>query len=199
MQDQSQDDGLFVNGKEGREEHGLRQRKKQQESYRRSSSNTNTNTPDVEKSVNQVNGDIGEVQMGNMNKTNNNSTNKNNSPIFHQTSTSSSSASTSQNPQATPMSTTPRFHAHTHTKKFNNVLKLTSYISRRKNLLAIFFLYIFVGAIQSFVSGSLVGLLICAIYKSGAFKMNTWIPCVYGIIITLYNVITSYSLTIAIL
>ncbi|GMG19743.1 unnamed protein product [Ambrosiozyma monospora] len=200
IQGQSQDDGPLVNGKEGREEHGLRQRKKQQESYRQSSSNKNIDTVDAHHNHNETNNN-GAIEMGNMNNknnknnnnNNNNSITKNNKPILNQTSTTTtSSITTSQTQTPTP---TPKPHSN----KYKSLSRISNYMSRRKSLLAIFFMYIIVGAMQSFVSGSLVGLLICAIYKSGAFKMNTWIPCVYGIIITLYNVITSYSLTIAIL
>ncbi|KAG0675478.1 hypothetical protein C6P40_005139 [Pichia californica] len=56
--------------------------------------------------------------------------------------------------------------------------------------------YIFVGAFQGFVAGSVVGVLIAAIYDSAQFKVTTWIPFVYALIITLYNISDSYSFTV---
>lgn len=53
--------------------------------------------------------------------------------------------------------------------------------------------YILVGAFQGFVAGSVVGVLIAAIYDSAQFKVTTWIPFVYSLIITLYNISDSYS------
>lgn len=58
------------------------------------------------------------------------------------------------------------------------------------------FIYILVGAFQGFVAGSIVGVLIAAIYNSAQFKVTTGIPFIYSIIITLYNISDSYSFTV---
>lgn len=56
--------------------------------------------------------------------------------------------------------------------------------------------YILVGAFQGFFAGSIVGVLIAAIYHSTQFKVTTWIPFVYSIIIALYNISSAYSFTV---
>lgn len=58
------------------------------------------------------------------------------------------------------------------------------------------FVYIIVGAFQGFVAGSIVGVLIAAVYDSAQFKVTTWIPFVYSLIITLYNISDAYSFTV---
>lgn len=62
-------------------------------------------------------------------------------------------------------------------------------------LLWIFGIYLFVGSCQGFITGSLIGVLISEIYKSGEFGMSTWIPFAWAIIIVIFNVATSYTLT----
>ncbi|OWB74395.1 hypothetical protein B5S31_g4186 [[Candida] boidinii] len=62
-------------------------------------------------------------------------------------------------------------------------------------LLWIFGIYLFVGTCQGFITGSLIGVLISEIYKSGGFAMSTWIPFSWAIIIVIFNVATSYTLT----
>ncbi|ODV82531.1 hypothetical protein CANARDRAFT_205040, partial [[Candida] arabinofermentans NRRL YB-2248] len=64
-----------------------------------------------------------------------------------------------------------------------------------KMLFTIFMTYVFVSASQAFISGSLIGVLISEIYKSGQFSMSTWIPFTCSLIVVMFNVVTSYSLT----
>lgn len=59
--------------------------------------------------------------------------------------------------------------------------------------------YFILAGIQAFASGSITGLMLAAIYTSGMFSMSTWIPFVWGMIQVLFLVITSYSMTSAIL
>jgi hypothetical protein len=63
----------------------------------------------------------------------------------------------------------------------------------------IFSTYFILAGIQAFASGSITGLILAAIYKSGMFAMSTWIPFVWGMIQVLFLVITSYSMTSTIL
>ncbi|VEU20953.1 DEKNAAC101841 [Brettanomyces naardenensis] len=67
--------------------------------------------------------------------------------------------------------------------------------SNKKYLPLVVVVYIIVGAFEGFVAGSLIGVLVSAIYNSGQFKMTTWLPFVYSLIVALFNVISSYSLT----
>lgn len=70
------------------------------------------------------------------------------------------------------------------------------FAGNRKILIFTVFAYIVIGAFQGFVAGSVVGVLIAAIYDSAQFKVTTWIPFVYSLIITLYNIADSYSFTV---
>lgn len=57
-------------------------------------------------------------------------------------------------------------------------------------------LFIFLGALQGFIAGTVIGVMISAVYNSAQFKMTTGIPFVYALIITLYHVAESYSFTV---
>lgn len=58
--------------------------------------------------------------------------------------------------------------------------------------------YSAMAGIQALISGSIVGLLIGAIYKAGLFGMSTWIPFVWGLLQMVFMVITSYSMMSAV-
>ncbi|KAF8419650.1 hypothetical protein EV426DRAFT_700795 [Tirmania nivea] len=51
-----------------------------------------------------------------------------------------------------------------------------------------------VGGVEAVVGGSVVGLILAAVYNAGYFRMSTWIPCVWGVINTLVLVLSSFSL-----
>lgn len=57
--------------------------------------------------------------------------------------------------------------------------------------------YIFSGAFLGFFSGSMVGLLIAAVYNSAQFRVTPWIPFVFSLIIMLFNIASSYSFTVS--
>lgn len=53
-------------------------------------------------------------------------------------------------------------------------------------------LYVVLGTIQGFLSGSIVGVLLLAIYKAGLLSMSTWIPFCWAIAGILYHICTLY-------
>lgn len=73
----------------------------------------------------------------------------------------------------------------------------SSIISGNKNTVFITaFGYIIVGAFQGFLSGSVVGIVLGAIYDAAQFRMTTWIPFVFSLVITLYNIASAYPFTV---
>ena len=58
----------------------------------------------------------------------------------------------------------------------------------------IVFTYLLVAVIQAVISGSLVGLMLGAIYRAGLFGMTTWVPFVWGGVQILFMVVRSYSM-----
>lgn len=52
--------------------------------------------------------------------------------------------------------------------------------------------YMVTGAIIAFIAGSVVGLLISAIYKAGSMTMSTWIPFTWGLVGILYDICSSF-------
>lgn len=54
--------------------------------------------------------------------------------------------------------------------------------------------YFLVAGAQAAISGSLVGLMLGAVYRAGLFGMTTWIPLAWGAVQILYMVIRSYSM-----
>lgn len=72
-----------------------------------------------------------------------------------------------------------------------------SILSGNKNTVFItVFGYIIVGAFQGFLSGSIVGIVLGAIYDSAQFRMTTWIPFIFSLMITLYNISSAYPFTV---
>ncbi|ANZ77262.1 BA75_04833T0 [Komagataella pastoris] len=55
--------------------------------------------------------------------------------------------------------------------------------------------YLTIAAFHAVVAGSVVGVLIGQVYRAGAFSMSTWIPMCWGVILTLYVLISSYTIT----
>ncbi|KAG0290787.1 hypothetical protein BGZ98_003294 [Dissophora globulifera] len=60
-------------------------------------------------------------------------------------------------------------------------------------------LFMVTGAFIAFISGSLVGLAIAAIYNAGAYRMSTWVPFLWGLIQALVVIMGSYSTVTTIL
>lgn len=60
-------------------------------------------------------------------------------------------------------------------------------------------LYAFVGSVQAFISGTVVGIIVAEIYAAGNFSMSTWIPFIWGAIQILFVIISSYSVNAIIL
>ncbi|KAM4057081.1 putative transmembrane protein [Hirsutella rhossiliensis] len=54
--------------------------------------------------------------------------------------------------------------------------------------------YLVVAGLEAVLAGSVVGLVLGAVYRAGYYEMNTWIPCTWGIINVLTLVISSFSI-----
>ncbi|KAI9853019.1 MAG: hypothetical protein M1838_002798 [Thelocarpon superellum] len=54
-------------------------------------------------------------------------------------------------------------------------------------------IYAFVAGIEALLAGSVVGLILGAVYNAGFFKMSTWIPFIWSIINVLVLLISSFS------
>jgi len=52
--------------------------------------------------------------------------------------------------------------------------------------------YLTIGGIEALMSGSLVGLILGAVYNAGYFKMSTWTPLIWGIVNMLILVVSSF-------
>lgn len=56
----------------------------------------------------------------------------------------------------------------------------------------IFVVYIVMGGIEALMAGSIVGLVLGAVYNAGYFKMATWTPLAWGIVNMLVLVVSSF-------
>ncbi|KAM3512927.1 hypothetical protein MY11210_003410 [Beauveria gryllotalpidicola] len=54
--------------------------------------------------------------------------------------------------------------------------------------------YLSVAGLAAVLSGSIVGLVVGAVYRSGSYEMNTWIPCIWGFICLLILIISSFTI-----
>lgn len=54
--------------------------------------------------------------------------------------------------------------------------------------------YLVVAGLQAAISGSLVGLMLGAVYHAGLFGMTTWIPLVWAAVQIMFMVVRSYSM-----
>ena len=52
--------------------------------------------------------------------------------------------------------------------------------------------YLTIGGIEALMAGSLVGLVLGAVYSAGYFKMSTWTPLIWGVINMLILVVSSF-------
>lgn len=79
---------------------------------------------------------------------------------------------------------------------YNHYFASSLFSKNSKVLFLTIGMYIFIGVFQAFVAGSIIGILIAAIYTATQFGVTPWIPFVYSLIITLYNIASSYSFTV---
>lgn len=54
--------------------------------------------------------------------------------------------------------------------------------------------YIVLGGLEALLAGSLVGLVLGAVYNAGYFRMSTWTPLLWGIINMLVIVVSSFRI-----
>jgi hypothetical protein len=54
--------------------------------------------------------------------------------------------------------------------------------------------YLVIGASEALLAGSLVGLVLGAIYNAGYFRMSTWTPLLWGVINMLVLVVSSFRI-----
>ncbi|CCH60249.1 hypothetical protein TBLA_0C04520 [Henningerozyma blattae CBS 6284] len=59
----------------------------------------------------------------------------------------------------------------------------------------IIFIYLFCGAVQGMVAGTIMGYMISAIYTSGLFEMSTWIPFCCAVVQILFDVVQSFPIS----
>ncbi|KAI6767093.1 hypothetical protein HG531_011453 [Fusarium graminearum] len=55
-------------------------------------------------------------------------------------------------------------------------------------------IYLVVAGLEAVMAGSIVGLVLGAVYSAGYYEMNTWIPCTWGFINVLVLIISSFSI-----
>jgi len=59
--------------------------------------------------------------------------------------------------------------------------------------------YGFVGLVFGVVTSAIVGYSLAAVYSVGLFRMSTWVPFLWSIVIMLVTIIGSYSTIVGIL
>lgn len=55
--------------------------------------------------------------------------------------------------------------------------------------------YMIIGAIEALIAGSLVGLVLGAVYNAGFFRMSVWTPLFWGIINMLVLILSSFRIS----
>lgn len=63
-------------------------------------------------------------------------------------------------------------------------------------IIVIFIVYTIYGALQGFVAGSLMGLLLAAVYQASQFKLTTWIPLCWGLAVSIFCIISGYKFSV---
>ncbi|KAH7023755.1 hypothetical protein EDB80DRAFT_807836 [Ilyonectria destructans] len=63
-----------------------------------------------------------------------------------------------------------------------------------KYLWAVPVVYLVMAGLEAVMAGSIVGLVLGAVYSAGYYEMNTWIPCTWGFINVLVLIISSFSI-----
>lgn len=56
-------------------------------------------------------------------------------------------------------------------------------------------IYMIVAGIEAVLAGSVVGLILGAVYKAGFLRMSTWIPFIWAIINVLVLILSSFSIS----
>ncbi|KAI0480243.1 hypothetical protein GGR56DRAFT_261347 [Xylariaceae sp. FL0804] len=59
---------------------------------------------------------------------------------------------------------------------------------------AIPLVYAFVAGLEALIAGSIVGLILGALYTSGCYVMSTWIPFIWGWINVLILIVSSFTI-----
>lgn len=54
--------------------------------------------------------------------------------------------------------------------------------------------YIVIGGLEALLAGSMVGLVLGAVYNAGYFRMSTWTPLLWGVINMLVLVVSSFRI-----
>ncbi|KAM0278070.1 hypothetical protein ACHAQH_005361 [Verticillium albo-atrum] len=54
--------------------------------------------------------------------------------------------------------------------------------------------YVAAALIQGLLAGSVVGLVLAAVYNAGYFSMSTWVPLLWGVINVLVLIVSSFSI-----
>ncbi|KAI9902549.1 hypothetical protein N3K66_001901 [Trichothecium roseum] len=67
-------------------------------------------------------------------------------------------------------------------------------VSSWKYLWAVPVVYLIIAGLEAILAGSIVGIMLGAVYRAGYYEMNTWIPCVWATISLLILVISSFSI-----
>ncbi|KAK9246031.1 hypothetical protein V1506DRAFT_536521 [Lipomyces tetrasporus] len=68
-------------------------------------------------------------------------------------------------------------------------------MNRRLKSGLIIAVYLFIGGIEAFISGSIIGAILGLIYSSGSFTMSTWIPFIWAVVQILTIIMISYSMS----
>lgn len=54
--------------------------------------------------------------------------------------------------------------------------------------------YLFVAGVEAVFAGSVVGLILGAVYNAGYFRMSTWMPLLWGLLNVLVLILSSFSI-----
>ncbi|KAJ5187105.1 Integral membrane protein [Penicillium cf. viridicatum] len=54
--------------------------------------------------------------------------------------------------------------------------------------------YSFIAALESLLAGSIIGVVLGAVYESGNFRMSTWLPMIWGGVNVMVLIVTSFPM-----
>ncbi|KAK9462905.1 uncharacterized protein V1516DRAFT_662936 [Lipomyces oligophaga] len=72
-------------------------------------------------------------------------------------------------------------------------------MNRRWTTVIVVAISMIIAFVESVVSGSIIGAILGLIYNAGSFTMSTWIPFVWAVVLVLTVIMTSYSMTAAVM